>query len=58
MPKLDRVKIAIAGTSIEPAPEVCIVFVNSYSGEGADRMILSDPDGDALIIRVADQCAK
>lgn len=58
MPELDRVKIAIAGTSTEPAPEVCIVFVNSYSGEGADRMSLADPEGDALILRVADQCAK
>ncbi|KAI1853064.1 hypothetical protein JX265_012820 [Neoarthrinium moseri] len=36
--------------------EVCIVFINSWSGEGADRKELSNTDQDKLVNTVAESC--
>ncbi|CAI7617993.1 unnamed protein product [Penicillium crustosum] len=36
--------------------EVCLVFLNTYSGEGADRGELSNTDQDSMVKRVAAQC--
>ncbi|TVY49746.1 putative beta-glucosidase D [Lachnellula occidentalis] len=36
--------------------EVCIVFLNAYSGEGADRSELYNTDQDDLVISVASEC--
>lgn len=51
------------GTTVTPSianyasdSEVCIVFINSWSGEGADRSKLYDQDQDNLIKTVAENC--
>ncbi|OLN85832.1 putative beta-glucosidase D [Colletotrichum chlorophyti] len=51
------------GTAMTPSftnyaenSEVCIVFLNSYSGEGGDRSELSDADQDAMVTSVASNC--
>lgn len=36
--------------------EVCLVFINSFSGEGADRTELSNDDQDTLVTTVASSC--
>ncbi|CAI7571796.1 unnamed protein product [Penicillium bialowiezense] len=36
--------------------ETCLVFLNTYSGEGADRGELSNTDQDSMVKRVAAQC--
>ncbi|RDW75868.1 hypothetical protein BP5796_06689 [Coleophoma crateriformis] len=36
--------------------EVCIVFINAWSGEGSDRVELRNEDQDALILEVASYC--
>jgi beta-glucosidase len=36
--------------------EACIVFINAWSGEGADRTELSNPESDHLVNSVADNC--
>jgi beta-glucosidase len=36
--------------------DLCLVFVNAYSGEGADRTELHNTDQDNLISRVASEC--
>lgn len=36
--------------------EVCLVFINSWSGEGADRSELSNDDQDTLVSSVAENC--
>ncbi|KAB2578820.1 putative beta-glucosidase d protein [Lasiodiplodia theobromae] len=36
--------------------EVCIVFLNAYSGEGADRSELYNTDQDAMVTDVASNC--
>ncbi|WYZ33836.1 hypothetical protein EsH8_I_000112 [Colletotrichum jinshuiense] len=51
------------GTALTPSftnyaenSEVCIVFMNSYSGEGADRSALSDTEQDAMVTSVTSNC--
>lgn len=51
------------GTTVTPSiasyasgSEVCMVFINSWSGEGADRSKLYDEDQDTLINTVAENC--
>ncbi|KAI1841035.1 hypothetical protein JX266_012754 [Neoarthrinium moseri] len=36
--------------------DVCLVFINAWSGEGADRTELSNPGQDAMVNVVADNC--
>ncbi|KAH8645487.1 glycoside hydrolase superfamily [Xylariales sp. PMI_506] len=36
--------------------DVCLVFINAWSGEGADRTELSNPGQDAMVNTVADNC--
>ncbi|KAF3800089.1 putative beta-glucosidase D [Colletotrichum gloeosporioides] len=36
--------------------EVCLVFMNSYSGEGGDRSLLYDDEQDAMVTSVASNC--
>ncbi|TVY17599.1 putative beta-glucosidase D [Lachnellula arida] len=47
---------AISFTSYATDMEVCIVFLNAYSGEGADRTELYNTDQDDLVISVASSC--
>ncbi|KAK6062466.1 hypothetical protein SCUP515_13343 [Seiridium cupressi] len=51
------------GTGVSPSyanyasqSEVCLVFINSWSGEGADRGELSNDDQDNLVLSVAESC--
>jgi beta-glucosidase len=51
------------GTSVSPSvanyaadSEVCLVFLNSWSGEGGDRSELSNQDQDDLVNSVAESC--
>ncbi|OHF04312.1 hypothetical protein CORC01_00651 [Colletotrichum orchidophilum] len=51
------------GTALTPSytnyaenSEVCIAFINAYSGEGGDRRRLYDDDQDAMITTVASNC--
>lgn len=55
--------IGQSGTSTSPSitnyaqnSEVCIVFLNSFSGEGADRTELYNEDQDTLVTTVASEC--
>ncbi|KAJ5889003.1 beta-glucosidase M [Penicillium taxi] len=41
---------------IDPNSDVCLVFVNSYATEGADRTDLLDDYSDTLITNVATKC--
>ncbi|KAM0205566.1 hypothetical protein ACHAQI_009126 [Fusarium lateritium] len=36
--------------------DVCLIFLNSYSGEGADRSQLTDDDQDTMVTTVASNC--
>ncbi|KAF6833223.1 beta-glucosidase D protein [Colletotrichum musicola] len=51
------------GTAVTPSfanyadnSEVCLVFLNSYSGEGGDRSELSDSEQDSMVTSVASSC--
>lgn len=51
------------GTTVSPSianyasdSEVCLIFINSWSGEGADRSELSNQDQDTLVSSVALNC--
>ncbi|KAG5657988.1 hypothetical protein KAF25_006939 [Fusarium avenaceum] len=51
------------GTAVSPSfanyasnSEVCLVFLNSYSGEGGDRSELSNNDQDTMVTTVASNC--
>ena len=51
------------GTTVTPSianyasdSEVCMVFINSWSGEGGDRSKLYDQDQDTLVNTVAENC--
>ncbi|KAL1647792.1 hypothetical protein SLS58_002593 [Diplodia intermedia] len=51
------------GTALTPSfsnyaedSEVCLVFLNSFAGEGADREELANADQDALVATVASSC--
>lgn len=51
------------GTAVSPSfanyasnSEVCLVFLNSYSGEGGDRSELSNDDQDTMVTTVASNC--
>jgi beta-glucosidase len=51
------------GTAITPSftnyagnSDVCLVFLNSYSGEGGDRSQLTDDDQDTMVTTVASNC--
>ncbi|KAK2731015.1 hypothetical protein CKAH01_09273 [Colletotrichum kahawae] len=51
------------GTAVTPSfsnyaenSEVCLVFMNSYSGEGGDRSLLYDDEQDAMVTSVASNC--
>ncbi|KAF2158784.1 glycoside hydrolase family 3 protein [Zasmidium cellare ATCC 36951] len=57
------VSISGSGTALSPSYEnyatdsaVCIVFINSASGEGADRTVLYHTDQDTMITTVASNC--
>lgn len=43
-------------SSYAASMDVCIVFINAYSGEGADRTELRNTDQDALVVEVAASC--
>lgn len=52
-----------SGTTVSPSianyasdSEVCLVFLNSWSGEGGDRSELYNKDQDALVSSVAENC--
>ncbi|KAI9146985.1 putative beta-glucosidase D [Paramyrothecium foliicola] len=53
-----------SGTSVSPSianyasggSEVCLVFINANSGEGADRSELANDEQDTLVSTVADNC--
>ncbi|KAL4802186.1 glycoside hydrolase superfamily [Aspergillus unguis] len=58
------VTIPGAGTSLAPSytnyaqnAAACLVFLNAYSGEGADRGELSNKDQDAMVNSVAGECS-
>lgn len=38
--------------------EYCLVFINAFGKEGADRRTLADPVGDQLVNDVADYCSR
>jgi beta-glucosidase len=42
--------------SVDPAADACIVFINQFASEAADRGSLSDTASDELVINVAKQC--
>ncbi|KAJ4114731.1 hypothetical protein NW768_011285 [Fusarium equiseti] len=51
------------GTAVTPSfanyagnSDVCLVFLNSYSGEGGDRSLLTDDDQDTMVTTVASNC--
>lgn len=55
--------IGQTGTSVAPSfsnyasvSEVCIVFLNSFSGEGADRTELFNDDQDTMVTAIASEC--
>ncbi|KAL1608428.1 hypothetical protein SLS60_003370 [Paraconiothyrium brasiliense] len=55
--------IGQSGTSVSPSftnyasvSEACIVFLNSFSGEGADRTELFNKDQDTMVTSVASEC--
>ncbi|KAF1974576.1 hypothetical protein BU23DRAFT_598264 [Bimuria novae-zelandiae CBS 107.79] len=57
--------IGQSGTSISPSftnytadSDACLVFLNAFSGEGADRTELSNAAQDAMVTAVASDCAK
>ncbi|KAF2771370.1 glycoside hydrolase [Teratosphaeria nubilosa] len=59
----DAPSIAGAGTTVTPSFEnyaedtdVCLVFLNAFSGEGADREELYNTDQDTLVNTIADNC--
>jgi len=41
---------------VDPASDVCVVFINAFSTEGSDRPNLSDEYSDNLVNGVANQC--
>jgi beta-glucosidase len=41
---------------VNPASNACIVFINEFSTEAADRPSLADPDADKLVTNVASKC--
>ncbi|KAL1388749.1 glycosyl hydrolase family 3 C-terminal domain-containing protein [Phyllosticta capitalensis] len=43
-------------TDFASSTEVCLVFINAYSGEGADRGELYNADQDAMVEEVAASC--
>lgn len=46
-----------AAPKVDPASDVCVVFINVFSTEGGDRPYLSDDYSDNLVNGVANQCA-
>jgi beta-glucosidase len=43
--------------TVDPASDVCVVFINAFSSEGGDRVALSDEYSDNLVNGIANQCA-
>lgn len=43
--------------NVDPATEACLVFINEYATEGADRAGLADPYSDVLVTNVANKCS-
>lgn len=43
--------------TVDPASDVCLVFINAFATEGSDRPGLSDDYSDNLVNGIADQCA-
>lgn len=43
--------------TVDPASDVCVVFINAFATEGGDRPYVSDDYSDNLINGVANQCA-
>ncbi|EME38884.1 glycoside hydrolase family 3 protein [Dothistroma septosporum NZE10] len=57
------VSISGSGTALTPSYDnyasdstVCLVFINSASGEGGDRSVLSHTDQDTLVTTIASNC--
>jgi beta-glucosidase len=42
--------------SVNPASDACVVFINEFAFEGADRAGLADPASDKLVANVARSC--
>jgi len=41
---------------VNPASNVCLVFINAFATEGSDRSGLHDDFSDALVMNIANQC--
>lgn len=46
-----------SNSPIEGATDACLVFINAWASEGADRPGLHDDFSDALVLNIAAQCA-
>jgi beta-glucosidase len=44
--------------NVNPSSDACIVFINQFSFESTDRVGLSDPSSDRLVMNVARACKK
>ncbi|KAJ5101955.1 beta-glucosidase D [Penicillium alfredii] len=53
----DSTSVTPAISSYAENTDVCLVFLNALAGEGADRTELYHTDQDALVAKVADNCA-
>ncbi|KAH7075084.1 glycoside hydrolase superfamily [Paraphoma chrysanthemicola] len=49
-------EISETTTGIAENSDACVVFINAWSGEGADRSELRNEEQDALVTAVADAC--
>jgi beta-glucosidase len=47
---------AVSVSEYAALSEHCLVFINAFGKEGADRLTLADPVGDQLVNDVADYC--
>lgn len=43
--------------AINDASDACLVFINAFAGEGADRPALHDNYSDSIVLNVASQCS-
>lgn len=48
--------LSLSVPSYATSADVCLVFINALSGEGADRTELYNPDQDDFITTVATEC--
>ncbi|KAF7596632.1 hypothetical protein BBP40_000554 [Aspergillus hancockii] len=52
----DRTAVTLSYESLATNTDVCLVFLNALSGEGADRTELYKSDQDTMVNTVADNC--